>query len=241
MPDNLKDIDVFILCGGLGKRLRSVSKGRPKPMVLLGKEPFINILINYLVSLGFKRFILGLGYKADYFARYFKNREPEGIKIKFSNESSPLGTGGALKNAQRIIKSNPFFVLNGDSFSEFNPQKFLKFHKLKRSRVSMLLKCVKDTKDYGTVRIDKRSRLIGYNEKSGQGCLINTGVYIFDRRIFSRMPKAKKFSLERDFFPLLVKDGFFGYKSSGYFVDIGTPERFKKAKQYILRKVSDNL
>jgi NDP-sugar pyrophosphorylase family protein len=212
-------------------------------MVEIGGEPFISIVLNYLVSLGFKRFILGLGYKADAFVSYFKEDKYPGAQIMFSAESSPLGTGGAVKNAQRLIKSNLFFVLNGDSFSKFSPSEFLRFHKDKKSLASLLLKRIKNAKDYGRVKVDKDSRLIVYNEKVPciKSCLINAGVYIFDKKIFEKMPQRKEFSLEQDLFPLLVGKDFFGFLKSGYFIDIGTPERLSQAKNDAKGKKLSNL
>lgn len=238
MEDTLKNVDVFILCGGLGKRLRKVSQNKPKPMVEIDGRPFISIIINYLVSLGFRRFILGLGYKPSAFVSYFKEHKIPGVQVIFSTESSPLGTGGAVKNAKRLIKSNPFFVLNGDSFSKFSAREFLRLHKDKESLASLLLKRIKNCRDYGRVKINKDSRIIVYNEKvpCAKSSLINSGVYIFDKRIFKVMPKRKAFSLEEDLFPRFVGKDFFGYLKPGYFIDIGTPERLSKAKDDAKRK-----
>jgi len=236
----IKDIDVFILCGGLGKRLKSVTKNNPKPMIKIGEQPFLDIIIDYVAGFGFRRFILGIGYRAEIFKRYYKNFKSRDLNIEFCEEKTPLGTGGAVKNVKSLIKSNLFLVLNGDSFCKLKLLDFLKFHKNKKAIVSMLLRKVSNGVDYGKVKLDKTSRIIDFNEKDNQAknCLINAGIYVFDRTAFDLMPQQKAFSLERDFFPKLIGKNCFGYKKSGFFIDIGTPERYLKANKYFLKNTN---
>jgi len=232
-----KDIDIFILCGGFGKRLKSLTTTVPKPMLRVGGTPFLNVIISYFASFGFKRFILGVGYKAGAIKKYYRNNPVKGLKILFSSERAPLDTGGALKNARKLIKSNPFIVLNGDSYCEFNPIGLLDFHKKKKTLISILMRTVYDGKDYGEIKIDKSHRIKGFNEKNNRAgkCLINAGVYVFDKKLFSLMPQVARFSLERDLFPKMLNWGIFGYKKCGFFVDIGTPERYKQADKYFTK------
>jgi len=228
-------IDVYILCGGLGKRLRKLSLNLPKPMIPVRGKPFLDILIDYMYSFGFRRFILGTGYKADIIRKYYTNNPKKNVSIVLSKESKPLGTGGAVKKAQKLIKSNIFFVLNGDSFCDFNPLIFLKFHKSKNSSLSILLRKINNGKDYGEVNFDKSFRILGFNEKNKKAkqCWINAGVYLFDRKAFNFMPVKKAFSLELDFFPQMIKNKIYGYTKSGCFLDIGTPERYLTVERYL--------
>ncbi len=241
MSDFINKIDVYILCGGLGKRLKGVSENKPKPMVEIGEQPFLNIVITYLANLGFKRFILGIGYKSDTFSKYYCNFRKRDLKIEFSKEKTPLGTGGAVKKAKDLIKSDSFLVLNGDSFCEFDPLDFLNFHNKKKAIVSILLKKVKNAADYGNIKLDKVGRIINFNEKdrSAKNCLINAGVYIFDKKAFTLMPRKRAFSLERDFFHSLPGKKCFGYTKSGFFIDIGTPERYFKAREIFRKRLID--
>lgn len=238
MANAFKNINVFILCGGLGKRLRRVSGSVPKPMIKVYEQPFLNIIIKYMVNFGFRKFILGTGYKAKAVEEYYSRNQMPGMQILFSREKSLLGTGGAIKNARKLIRSNPFIVLNGDSFCRFNPLSFLKFHKQKKSLISILLRKVSDIKEYGEVRVDNFSRIKNFKEKSYgriRGGLINAGVYIFDKKAFNLMNFSSKFSLEFDFFPKIVTQGnIYGYKTSSLFIDIGTPARYAKAKKILL-------
>jgi D-glycero-alpha-D-manno-heptose 1-phosphate guanylyltransferase len=229
-----KDIDVFILCGGRGRRLRTVTRSGPKPMAKVGHTHFLDLILNYFIAFGFHRFILGTGYKAGVIEGYYhKNRRP-GINIIFSHEDKPLDTGGALKKAKELIRSNPFFVLNGDSLSKFNPQAFLDFHRRNNSRISILLKRVVTAEDYGKIQLGSRMRIVSFSEKQtkARNCFVNAGVYLFDKGVFKLMPKKQKFSLEKDFFPKLAGKEIFGYPFRGFFIDIGTPERHKRANRY---------
>ncbi|MFH1245867.1 MAG: sugar phosphate nucleotidyltransferase, partial [Candidatus Omnitrophota bacterium] len=129
----IKETDVFILCGGEGKRLKEISGDVPKPMVCIDGHPFLDILIGHLRESGFKRFILGIGYRAQCIKHYYEGHKIPGVEIIFSRENMPLGTGGAVKKAKRLIKSDPFLVLNGDCFSEFNAESFVRFYKEKKA------------------------------------------------------------------------------------------------------------
>lgn len=238
MSELIKNTDVYILSGGLGKRLKTVTRNKPKPMIKVGGRPFLDIIIDYMMSFGFRRFILGIGYKAEIFKEYYKNFKSQNLSIKFSEEKIPLGTGGAVKKAKNLIKSSPFLILNGDSFCEFDPLDFIKFHKRQKASVSILLKKISSGVDYGRVKLDKSGRIVGFNEKDSQAknCLINAGIYAFDKNVFDLFPQDKAFSLERDFFPKLKRKNCFGYTKSGFFIDIGTPERYLKADKYFLKK-----
>ena len=232
----IKDIDVFILCGGEGKRLRKISGRIPKPMVRIGQRVFLDIVIDYLRESGFRRFILGIGYKAHFIKRYYDEHKIPGIEVIFSQEKRPLGTGGAVKKAKNLIKSKSFLVLNGDSFCRFRPLDLLNFHKKKKAVVSILLRKVLSGADYGMVKLDKTNRIVDFNEKNSlsKKCFVNAGIYVFDKKVFGLMPQQQAFSLEQEFFPKLSETNFFGYTKSGFFIDIGTPERYLRANKYFL-------
>lgn len=235
-------IDIVILCGGLGLRLKKIVKDIPKPMVKVGDNSFLNIIIDNMVNFGFRRFILCTGYKGEIIRRYYRNNKKKGVDILFSHETELLGTGGAVKKAKRLIKSNPFFVMNGDTFSEFSAFNLLKFHKRKEALISMVLTKSSSSRDYGEIKLDKSLKIICFIEKnkSAEKKLVNAGVYIFSKKVFDYMPRKRKFSLERDFFPRMIDNKFYGYIIKGTFIDIGTPERYEKAKN-IFRYVIFNI
>ena len=231
-------IDVAILCGGLGKRLRPIISDRPKPMAEIGRRPFLDILIDYMKAYGFRRFILCAGYRADFIEQYYTGREGEEERV-ISKEETPLGTAGALRNAEPFLKSDLFICTNGDSFCRIDLKDFLNFHVNKGACASIVLSRVEGSRDYGVVVIDEGSRRVeGFCEKSSseETSIVNAGIYAFTREIFDYIPRGKRLSLEYDVFPRVASDGrLYGYITDECLLDIGTPERFRMAERMLGR------
>ena len=227
-------IDVVILCGGFGKRLQRVVKDIPKPMAKIKQRPFLSILIDFIASYGFKRFILCTGYKADTIERYYSQRY-NNLIIEFSREEKPLGTGGAIKNAENYIKSSPFLVANGDSFCKINFKEFVDFHFRRDALISIAVTNTDICDDYGTISIDDSHRIIEFNEKvkGYKNRLVNAGFYLLQRAVFSLMPEKNNFSIERYFFPKIIKSNLYAFETQERLIDIGTPERYEKAKHLL--------
>jgi NDP-sugar pyrophosphorylase family protein len=230
--NRLKDIDVYILCGGKGKRLQALSGDIPKPLMRVAGRPFIDRLIGFLAAQGFRRVLLGIGYHAAFFEKHYSRRRKRLPQVVLIKERTPAGTGGALALAKKHIRSATFFVLNGDSFCDFNAPKLLDAHRRKKALATILLKKVKDGSDYGAITLAPNLRIVRFNEKQAgvKDCYINAGVYVFDQKVFGLMPERRKFSLEKDVFQRFTRQAVFGYPVHGKsFIDIGTPERFRKA------------
>jgi NDP-sugar pyrophosphorylase family protein len=230
---NLQDIDVAVLCGGLGTRLQGVIDDRPKSMAEINGRPFLDILVDYIARYGFTRFILCTGFKGDLIKRHYETKR-SGLVFLISEEKMPLGTAGAIKNAESFIGSNIFLVLNGDSLCEIDLKDFLNFHIGKSALSSIALTSLKSPKDYGAVELDGDHKVIRFSEKvlvKSNG-LVNAGIYFFDRKIFKEIPSGEKRSLEHDIFPGILDKGIYGYVTEKKLLDIGTPERLEIAKEY---------
>jgi NDP-sugar pyrophosphorylase family protein len=229
MTADLKEIDVVILCGGLGTRLKPVVSDRPKVLAKIGEKTFLDILIDSLTKQGFKNIILCVGYLKGQIKNHFDCDKD--YNIMFSEEKEPLGTGGALKKARSLIISNPFMVMNGDSICKIDFRKFYDFHVNKKAILSMALVRTKAAQDFGSVILDDSQRITSFMEKvvSKDECLINAGIYLMQKDVFSYMPDENRFSLEYDFFPKRIKDKCFGFTINSELIDIGTPERYEKA------------
>lgn len=228
-------IDVVILCGGLGKRLRPILNDRPKAMAEINNRPFLDILIDYISSFGFRRLILCIGYLGNAIKQYYQNKKTH-FEIIFSEEKNSLGTAGAVKNAEPFIRSTPFLVMNGDSFCPLNVHKFLTFHIAKQSELSQVLVKMKKTSCNGMVKLDEASRIVEFAEKENKGdSFSNAGVYLFNRSILALIPPDTVYSLEHDLFPSLTQGNFYGYVTEEDFIDIGTPNGYNTAKQRLLR------
>ena len=239
---NLSEIDVVILCGGIGKRLRDSIGESQKSMAKIGDRPFLDIVLKCFVDQGIRRVVLCTGYKSREVEDYYKQNS-FGLDIEFSNEAEPLGTGGAIKNARSFVKSDPFFALNGDSFCAINYEKFLDFYIQKKANAAIAVSKVVDRKDYGSILIDDSKRIVSFEEKNASSSepdnrdfYINAGVYCFSNKIFSLMPEKKLFSVEYDFFAEKFDNDFFGFEVQNEFVDIGTPSRLEKAKEFFENK-----
>jgi len=230
----LKDIDIVILTGGQGNRLREVINDRPKTMAEIDHQPFLDILIDYISSYGFKRFILCTGYMASNIEKYYNDKKTD-KEILFSREDNPLGTGGAIKNAQKLIQSNLFLVVNGDSFCPINFLDFFNFHNDNNALVSMVIVESKENRNSGSVVLDKSQKIIQFREKKQSGekkTFTNAGIYFFKKDIFSLIPPRINYSLEYSLFPKLVNREFYGYITLKKLIDIGTPKGYLKAKKY---------
>jgi len=224
---SLANIDVVILCGGKGERLQSVLSDKPKALADINGEPFLAILIDSLKKFGFKRFILSVGYKSEDVIEYFQDRED----IVFSQEENVLGTGGGLKKAKELIKSDSFLATNGDSFCNLDFNQLFSFHKEKKALLTIALTKAPEAKDYGTVSVEASGRIKNFQEKieGNDVRLVSTGIYLMDKEIFNYMPLDEVFSLEYDLFPKTKSS--FGYITEAKLYDIGTPERYIVAKQ----------
>jgi len=230
----MKDIDVVILCGGLGKRLRPMVSDRPKSLARINGVVFLDILIRYVAGFGLKRFILCSGYMGDAIKKHYQ-QIPGALEILFSQENEPLGTGGAVKHAQPLIQSESFLVLNGDSFCKLNLPEFYKFHRKKKSILSVVLSKPGDGQDSGIVVLDRQAKIVQFHEKvkPSKGSLRSAGIYLMSREVFKFMGRNKVFSLEFDLFPALAGKDCYGYYCKKEFIDIGTPQNLIKASDFL--------
>lgn len=233
-PEN---IDVVILCGGMGTRLKNIVSDRPKVMALVNGQPFLDTLMDYVAGFKFRRFILCVGYMKDFIKKYYIQRS--GVqKILFSEEEDSLGTAGAIKNAGPLIQNSPFLVMNGDSFCKIDIKAFLDFHINKKALASIALVSPDKDVDYGVVIVDANARVMSFNEKAKPDIngFINAGMYFFNRDILGFIPRGVKYSLEYDLFPDIINKGVYGYVTRERLIDIGTPERFQKAEGFFERE-----
>jgi len=231
-------IRAFVLCGGAGTRLRPVLADHPKSMAPISGTPFLQLLLERLRSQGVGEVILGTGYMAEKIESYFGGGSSFGIRLRYSREDGPLGTGGALKLAEPLI-SDPVLVLNGDSYVEWSLVPMLELFTAKDADMVIALQAVADVTRYGSVALDHDGRITQFVEKgasTGPG-LINAGVYLLRNQIVCDLPADTVISLERDVFPRLLDRGVYGLISKGLFIDIGIPDDFKGAQALLASRV----
>ncbi len=225
-----------ILAGGLGKRLKKVVRDRPKSMAPVLGKPFLEYQIKQLERYNIIEIVLCLGYLAYQIERYFKDGTKFDVNIRYAVEKEPLGTAGALKNAENYLEDEAFLVLNGDSYSEVDITKFIQFHKKKGGRGTILLTRVSQTQDYGLVKMDENKRITRFLEKPEKtlsSSIVNAGIYLLEPEVLNYIPQGKRTSLEREIFPYLLKKNLplFGYLTSDYFIDIGTPQKYAQIQE----------
>ena len=198
----------------------------------MGNRSFLELLVRQLRYQGLRRLVMCTGYLAEQIQAVFGDGRNWGVMIEYSEEPSPLGTAGALKLAQGSLEaSSDFLVMNGDSFVEADFRELFHFHRRHGSLISMAVCRAEDASRFGTVRVDRGSRVTGFGEKTGEHVpgLVNAGVYIFNRQVLDHIPEGPC-SLERQVFPEMLRNGVYALEQKGMFIDIGTPEDYARAR-----------
>jgi NDP-sugar pyrophosphorylase family protein len=229
----IQDLKAALLVGGLGTRLRPVVPDTPKVLASVGNSSFLELLIEQLRCQGIRHLVMCSGHLANEIETQFGNGHAWNVSIEYSKEEQPLGTGGALKRAEKYLgNASAFVVMNGDSFLEVDFSGLIDFHRRHRGIATMAVHRVEDTSRYGTVDIDAKGRVKAFAEKTGKAVpgLINGGIYIFTQAVFQHIPEHPA-SLERDVFPHLLEHGVYAQEQRGLFIDIGTPADYARAQQ----------
>lgn len=225
--------EAIILAGGFGTRLQSVVSDAPKPMAPVNDVPFLNYIFDYLTFFKIEHVVLSTGYLSEKISGYYKE-EFKGIKISYTKEETPLGTGGGIRLAMEKCTTKNILVLNGDSFFDVDLQAYYPLHEQFNSDCTLALRKVSNASRYGTIKLSDTSAITEFKEKDGieQEGLINGGVYILNRDLFlSKTKPDVAFSIEKDFFENRINElHIFGFEYDGYFIDIGIPEDYKKAQ-----------
>jgi D-glycero-D-manno-heptose 1,7-bisphosphate phosphatase len=221
-----------ILAGGRGTRLGPATDGTPKPMLPVGKKPFLEYLLLFLRRFEVRRIVFCGGYKAEQIENYFGSGEKFGFEIQYSVEGTPAGTGGALLLARAFLEP-VFFVLNGDTLFETDlrtlSQQLLSGPAARLA--SIALRWMPDASRYGGTLLEGDD-IVAFGEKKSAGAgLINGGVYCLKRAALELLPEAPC-SVERDLFPRLAATGnIAGLPSESFFLDIGLPETLQRAQK----------
>jgi NDP-sugar pyrophosphorylase family protein len=231
----LQNIDVVILAGGFGTRLRSVVSDRPKVLAPINGVPFLKCYLEWLRGFGARRIILSLGHQAGMVQEFVKLENWNGMEIVASVELTPLGTGGAVRACLPRLQSPAALVTNGDSVTRLDLCAFVEFHRAKAARVSIVLTHQPQVNASGLVGTDANDAVISFNEKpqnQNAGGYINAGLYLMQREAIAEIPASQPISLEQDVFPKCCGRGFYALKGEFPFIDIGTPESYRRAGEF---------
>ena len=228
-------LDVVLLVGGLGTRLRSVlGDSTPKALALIKGRPFLWYLLHHIAAQGFDQVTLATAHLSDSFKEDLQSYVPEGMTIQFSFEASPRGTGGAIVQAYGVVQSSPFIAMNGDVFVKVPLQQMVEEHQRTGAKATLAIVEVDNVARFGTVRADDDHQIEAFLEKTGieSPGWISAGVYVLSAEALSEIMEMEVSSIERDVFPKLVGNGLYAFPVISPFIDIGLPETLEAAGKF---------
>lgn len=231
MPKRKASPKAVILVGGPGTRLQPLTDDTPKSMVPVLNKPFMEHTIAYLRQFGIEDIIITLNYIPEVIQNYFGDGSRFGVRLTYCLEREPMGTAGAVKNAEAYLNST-FIVLNGDIFTDLDIADMLTCHRNKGARVTIAVNWVDNPSAFGVVETDGDQRVRRFMEKppltEATTNWINAGTYILEPEVLEHIPTDSHYMFEKGLFPLLLEMGepVYGYPLSGYWLDMGTIENY---------------
>lgn len=232
-------MDVVILAGGLGTRLRDVVPDAPKSLALINGRPFLDVLLEYLDNFShITKVVLAVGYRAEAIKERYTDTQYH-FPIAFAHEESPLGTGGAIKHALTHTLGDDIIVMNGDTYTDVDLDALLKFHQEKNGVATIAVARKKESARYGAVALEDNHKILSFCEKSDISDLVSTGILVLRRSLFDSVSEGVTCSIEKDLIPLWLKQGVYAHIHDGDFLDIGTSESYAKAGEYLNTRVKD--
>ena len=231
----------ILLAGGKGTRLRPLTLHTPKPIVPIFDRPFLHYQLDLLRQVPeIDEVVLSLNYQPRRIEEVFGDGSDLGLHIRYIVEPNPLGTGGAIRFAAGELTGDPIVVFNGDVFTAVDLPAVIRLHRERQASATIVLTPVDDPTNYGLVETDQGGNIQRFLEKPKREEIttnhINAGVYILEPETFDRIPSDVPWSIERSYFPSLIERGetFVGYVYEGYWIDIGTPEKYTQVHRDIM-------
>jgi mannose-1-phosphate guanylyltransferase len=227
-------LKALILAGGLGTRLRPLTYSRPKHLLPIANVPHIDHVLDLLQRHGVREIVLLTSYLAEAFEPTVERAAQRGLTVAVAHEREPLGTAGALKNAQELVGNETFLAFNGDVLTDVDLSEMVEWHRQRKAEATIVLTAVDHPSAYGVVPTEPDGRVLGFIEKPPPGeaptNLINAGIYICEPRLLDRIPAGRVSSAERELFPAVVEDRtMYARGTDAYWMDIGTPENYLQA------------
>lgn len=223
--DNL----IVIMAGGMGKRLKPLTDGCPKPMLPVGGKPVLEIMLVTLIEQGFRRFCISVNYKGEQIKEYFGNGSKLGAEIDYIHETKNLGTAGPL-SLLSIKTGKPIIVMNGDILTRLCMDQIIDFHEKHQAKATLAVRPFDYQVPYGVVKTVKE-KLVGFEEKPIFTNLVNAGIYVLNPEVLDRIPKDTRFDMDQLFQNLLEsEDSPAIFPIREYWIDIGTAEDYRQAQ-----------
>jgi mannose-1-phosphate guanylyltransferase len=231
-------LQALILAGGEGTRLRPLTLTVPKPVLPLAGRPHVAYVIDWLVRHGVDDVVVSCGHLAEGMRTALGDLE-SGVGISYAEEPDARGTAGAIRFAEDLL-GDRFLVLNGDVLCDLDLTALIDQHERTGATATIALYPVEDPAGYGLVHRHGDGEITEFLEKPTPDQIdtdeINAGAYLLERSVLDRISPDRAVSIEREVFPELIGDGLYGIRLEGYWIDIGTPERFLEANWDILER-----
>jgi mannose-1-phosphate guanylyltransferase len=233
-------VQAIVLVGGEGTRLRPLTETVPKPALPLVDRPLLAYAVEWLAGHGVTEVVLACGFLPDVLREALSGEEERaGVRIRYAAEPEPLGTAGAIRFAADQLGDaldDRFLALNGDVLTDLDLTALLAAHGALGARATIGLRGVGDSATYGLVSIGPGGDVTEFAEKTGEHVpgAINAGAYVLERSVLEEIPPGENLSIELDVFPRLIGRGLFARELDGYWMDIGTPERYLQATWDVL-------
>ncbi len=230
-----------ILAGGEGTRLRPLTLATPKPVVPIADRPLLQHQLDLLATAGVTEIVFSVAYKPERVQRVFGDGSGVGCRIRYAVEDTPLGTGGAVRNALAHL-DDVTVVFNGDILTDVDLPAVVEMHRRSKASATLVLTPVPNPAAFGLVETEPDGRVRRFVEKPDPSQIttdtINAGIYVLDTRTLELIPEAVNHSIERGFFPTLIGRGdrVMAHVHRGYWIDIGTPEKYLQVHRDILAR-----
>lgn len=230
----------MILAAGLGTRLRPLTDRLPKPLLPIAGRPMVEYTLAWIAAAGIQHIMINVHHKGDLIRDALGNGERFGLKISYSEEPVILGTGGGLKQVESFFEDAPFLVVNADVLTAVDPNAIIRSHLTRRPLATLVVRRDPEVAAYGALGVDHESRIrrfLGRGQRSSAPLedVMFTGIHVLDPRIFGDLPPAGTFSPITDAYIAIVKRGdpLMGYLTDAPWIDIGTPDRYRQAEQWV--------
>jgi mannose-1-phosphate guanylyltransferase len=232
-------VQAIVLVGGEGTRLRPLTDNVPKPAITLVDRPFLAYMVEWLGSHGVGEVVLACGFLPDRLREALGEGEHQGIRLTYVTEPERRGTAGAIRFAAEALGErleDRFLALNGDLLTELDLAALLRSHEERGARATIALHQVDDAAAFGLVTCDEEGSVLAFTEKTGisEPGEVNAGAYVLERSVLDLIPPGRNVSIETEVFPRLVGEGLCALPLDGYWMDIGTHERYLQATWDIL-------
>ncbi|MBI3455634.1 MAG: NDP-sugar synthase [Candidatus Rokubacteria bacterium] len=235
-------LQAVILAGGHGTRLRPLTLNRPKPVVPLLNVPFLHHQLALLAAYGIADVIVSVSHMPEVIRAVMGDGSAAGVRLRYVVEAEPLGTAGGVRNAADLVAGR-VVVLNGDVLTDLDLGAMLAAHEARGAKASIYLTPVENPTAYGLVELKPDGRVHRFLEKPGWDEVttntVNAGIYVLERELLDLIPKGRPYSMEREFFPMLLERrmSFLGHVPRAYWLDIGTAAKYLQAHQDLLDRL----